>query len=249
MGAANALAAYQLYGATVGDRPLRLLVYMALVSKDKDAEPWCGIGHEQLSRHALGVTVPDLGRATERRRVLRRVERAVTDLADAGAIRTVRRASYGVRGITPAKYRLYLTQPCADSRPPRTTRQKMTGGEKAGTTRQKMTGGEKATRHSVATHPSKNGRPPVTQRRTKEEEEKEERKIGVLPSTRKVEGSLNGAAPADNTEVDAERRAFGRLAPERQARLLQLAVSQLGTDAPNAEVIHAAVQLAEAGTP
>ena len=206
MGAANALRAYRTYGAAVGNQSLRVLVYMALVSRDRDSEPWCSIGHEGISEFALSRPLPSYDTTKLRKQALRIVERAMTELADAGAIRTIKRATYSRHGVTPARYRLYLDKPCFDARPDRSTRHKTTGGiavtnrrEAEATTRQKMT-------H----HPSENDAPPVSFRRTKEEEETRGAiNTGVLQSTRGVEGTTAAAAgPVENQMSAIEAAAW-----------------------------------------
>lgn len=115
MGSSNALRVYQTWGRPHGARPaltnrsLRLLTYMALVSVDGDAEPWCGVGHRQLAILGLGLDFPEDPAKADH--VLRKVRRFIEPLHRAGAIRTVRRATYGVRGEVPARYRLYLDEP------------------------------------------------------------------------------------------------------------------------------------------
>lgn len=115
MGASNALRIYHAWGRDYPGRkaltnsPLRLLVYMALVSRDGDEHPWCGVGHTQLAVMALGLTMPDDDK--HRDAVLRKVRRCITPLHKSGAIETVRRASYGPSGEHPAIYRLHLDGP------------------------------------------------------------------------------------------------------------------------------------------
>src|SRR5262245_16524930 len=82
---------------------MRVLLYMALVARDKDAEPWFQLGHSALAELALGRK-PD-GAS------LRSVRRSVTELQRAGAITTSRRATYGKRGTQHVRYRLHLDSP------------------------------------------------------------------------------------------------------------------------------------------
>ena len=118
MGASNALRIYNTWGRPVDGRPalsnrsLRLLVYMALISRDGDLEPWCGVGHTTLAVMALGLSMPDDPKKADA--VKRKVRRFITPLRAAGAIRTERRATYGERGEQPARYRLYLDGPAPD---------------------------------------------------------------------------------------------------------------------------------------
>lgn len=115
LGASNALRVYNAWGRpqygrpALTDRSLRLLAYMALVSVDGDAEPWCGVGHRQLAILALGLDIPE--DPVKADAALRKVRRAIAPLHKAGAIRTVRRATYGIRGEIPARYRIYLDGP------------------------------------------------------------------------------------------------------------------------------------------
>ena len=200
MGAQNALLAYHTYGSAVGDRALRLLAYMALVSRDRDSEPWCSIGHEYLSEFALSRPMPAYEDRKARKQTLRIVERAITELADAGAVRTIKRATFGRHGVTPARYRLYLDKPCFDARPSRSSRQKSTGGPPVRNRRM----ADQPTREKMTLHPSENDAPPVTQRRTKEEEETRGAiNTGVLQSTRDVEGTAVAAAEHFETQMSA----------------------------------------------
>jgi hypothetical protein len=120
MGAANALAAYHLYSGKIPPTSLNSLVYMALVSLDRDAEPSWWEGHEMLATRVLGRTPPSVSRhltraqRQEREAVLRAVERAITPLFDAGAITTTRQASGHAGRVTNVRYRLWLTGPAPD---------------------------------------------------------------------------------------------------------------------------------------
>ena len=176
MGASNALRVYAAWGRVFrrDDRPLRVLVYMALVAKDADSKPWYSQGHEALSEMALGTPVPDEPKA-ERDKVLRVVRRAITQLHQAGAIRTVKRATYGKRGTSNVHYRLYLDGPGPD-RPQVTQRPtaKPVDNSRAQVTQRPMV--SESIGHSVVAHRSLNDRPQVTQRPTKENEEDEELK-------------------------------------------------------------------------
>ena len=108
MGASNALRAYSTYAARVSPASLSVLVYMALVSMDKDAEPWWSQGHEILAAIPLGRRGPI------RNADLRAVERAITSLFEAGAI-TVDKHSSGHPGNSQhVRYRLWLTHPAPD---------------------------------------------------------------------------------------------------------------------------------------
>lgn len=101
MGASNALAAYVKYAGKVPPQSLTVLVYMALVSKDADAHPWYGQGHEALAQHALGRPAPTT--PTD----LRAVERAVGPLLG-DALVVDRRAAIRIDGPNTVRYRLNL---------------------------------------------------------------------------------------------------------------------------------------------
>lgn len=107
MGASNALRVYSTWGATLGDRAVRVLTYMAIVARDNDAEPWFGLGHEALAEMALGIKPDDAG--------LRAVRRAITELHKAGAITTAKRPSNQGRHV---QYRLWLSGPSPDGKRP-----------------------------------------------------------------------------------------------------------------------------------
>lgn len=107
MGASNVMAAYAKWAGRLPPTSFQCLVYMALVSKDGDARPWFGQGHQALAEHALGRPAP----ITEAD--VKAVERAMTPLARAGAISTDRRASVRRDGANTARYRLNLYGPDA----------------------------------------------------------------------------------------------------------------------------------------
>lgn len=118
MGAANAIRAYATYGSVLGDHAMRVLAYMALVSADRDTEPWFGLGAEALSELALGRPVPARDDdPKEHEAALRSVGRALGDLKAAGAIRTAERAKFGARVAQNARYRLFLDVPHTDDAP------------------------------------------------------------------------------------------------------------------------------------
>jgi hypothetical protein len=101
MGATNALDAYRRFGGKVPATSLAVLVYMALVSKDRDAWPFYRSGQHAIAQHALGRTNP-----TEPD--LRAVQRALKPLLDAGAITVERAGAARSDGNTTARYRLNL---------------------------------------------------------------------------------------------------------------------------------------------
>lgn len=113
MGASNVGRVYLGWGTLLKDRPFRLLVFMALHSRDHDQEPWFGMRHEDLAEFALGLQVAKDG--PERDKTLRIVRRHVTPLFALGAIQTTRRATTGGMGVRPVVYRLYLDGPWRSS--------------------------------------------------------------------------------------------------------------------------------------
>lgn len=115
VGASNAIRAYAVYGAVLDHAPMRVLVYMALVARDGDGQPWFRLGHEAIAELALGRAIP-ADDPKERDAILRSVRKTITKLADAGAIRTSKRAVFGSRGTQFCEYRLYLDAPCDDGR-------------------------------------------------------------------------------------------------------------------------------------
>lgn len=121
MGASNIAAAFTLYGAKVPATSMLCLLYMALVAKDADAEPWYGKGHAALAEHALGRPSPIT------RKDIKAVERAVQPLIALGAITTDRPAAPRAEGPRTARYRLHLRpgdvpQKSGEERPPKTGR-------------------------------------------------------------------------------------------------------------------------------
>jgi hypothetical protein len=101
MGATNAIAAYRRYAGKVPGLSLAVLVYMALVSKDKDPWPWFTLGQHAIAEFALGR--PDPNAAD-----LRAVQRAISPLIDAEAITVDRAGAARSDGNTTARYRLNL---------------------------------------------------------------------------------------------------------------------------------------------
>jgi hypothetical protein len=102
MGASNVLAAYSLYAGKVPPQSMVLLAYMAAVSKDSDANPWFGMGHQALAQFALGRPAP-AGRAD-----IKAVERSIAPLVAVGAIATARRAAPRGEGPKTVRYLLNL---------------------------------------------------------------------------------------------------------------------------------------------
>jgi hypothetical protein len=139
MGSNNALAAYRLYAGKVPPTSLSVLIYMSLVTLDRNDEPSWWEGHEILAVRCLGSPepVPDAR--------LRAIRRAITPLFRVGAITTVRRSSgHGHTSIT-VRYRLWLTDPAPDDIRP---------APKSGVGR-KVVG-----RRSESDHPQDGNRPP-----------------------------------------------------------------------------------------
>jgi hypothetical protein len=101
MGATNAIAAYQRYAGKVPGLSLAVLVYMALVSKDKDAWPWFTLGQHALAEHALGRAHPNAAD-------LRAVQRAIGPLIEAEAVTVDRAGAARSDGNSTARYRLNL---------------------------------------------------------------------------------------------------------------------------------------------
>lgn len=101
MGATNALDAFRRWGGKVPPSSLALLVYMALVSKDKDDWPYCRLGQHALAEFAMGRENPDDSD-------LRAVQRALKPLLDAGAVTVDRAGAQRADGNVTARYRLNL---------------------------------------------------------------------------------------------------------------------------------------------
>lgn len=109
MGATNAIAAYRRYAGKLPGLSLAVLVYMALVSKDKDAWPWFTLGQHAIAEHALGRPNPD---ATD----LRAVQRAIGPLIEAQAVTVDRGGASRSDGNTTARYRLNLHEEADQAR-------------------------------------------------------------------------------------------------------------------------------------
>jgi hypothetical protein len=171
MGAANSLAAYKLYAGKIPPTSLAVLVYMALVSLDRDSEPHWWEGHAMLAVRCFGYPEPvaDAG--------LRAVRRAVTPLLEAGAITTTRHGSGRKGRVTTARYRLWLTAPAQDGKRPV----------------DKPSTGRKTVEHRTVSGRTQDGNRP-----TKEYEEKEERdNTGVLALDGTEEGAPAAPTAAD----------------------------------------------------
>ncbi len=107
MGAKNYKAALRLYAGKVPPPSLLILTYMAMTSKDADAEPWWSEGHQALATKVLGRAEADDEKAKRANEMA--VERAITPLYRAGAISCTRHSSArdGVKILV--RYRLHLT--------------------------------------------------------------------------------------------------------------------------------------------
>ena len=121
MGASNAQAAFALYASKVTAKPLLVLVYMALVSKDADAEPWWSQGHEILAENAMGrdplqLTGDEKADALAIEAMRRAVERTITPLFDVGAITVARHSSGRPGNPIHVRYRLWLVHPAPDEK-------------------------------------------------------------------------------------------------------------------------------------
>jgi hypothetical protein len=93
MGGSNVIDAFRLWSGKVPPLSMAVLAYMAAVSVDDHAEPWCGVGHKALAEFALGRSQPiaedEPGDSVD----LRAVRRAITPLLEVGAVYVMRRAS------------------------------------------------------------------------------------------------------------------------------------------------------------
>ena len=183
------MAACRLYSGKLPSKSMLVLNWMALVSLDKDAEPWWSQGHEELAKMPLGrpepITAADL----------RAVERAITPLFERGAI-TVDRHSSGRPGNPQhARYRLWLRYPAPDEN--RRVEHRSAPVEERRAQRRRAAADiaavqdlrsaespapdencrvlDASTRRKVVQHPTKSDGTPDEKRRTKEYEEYEER--------------------------------------------------------------------------
>lgn len=101
MGASNVLAAYRRWAGRIPPMSMQVLVYMAVVSKDKDPWPWFRQGQEALAEFAMGRAHPT---DTDRRAVTR----AMTPLLAAGAVTVDQAATYRASENSHARYRLNI---------------------------------------------------------------------------------------------------------------------------------------------
>jgi hypothetical protein len=110
----NALRVHDGWAAILKPNPFRLLVYMALRARDDDAEPWYGLGHQDLAVKVLGLKMSERTTVTGQKEYdtqLRRVRRAITQLVNEKAIETRDHAFYTKHGTSHVIYRLYLDGP------------------------------------------------------------------------------------------------------------------------------------------
>lgn len=119
MGAGNVKAAFVACRG-LGDQPLRLLAYMAVVTRDGDSPPRFYDGPDGMAV-ALGEVMPGeveaAGSPEARRRresALRKVRRALAVLVEAGLVACVERPAPGRRAV----YALHLRPATADSQCP-----------------------------------------------------------------------------------------------------------------------------------
>jgi hypothetical protein len=204
---------YHAWGHLDG-RPFRLLVYMALIARDHDSEPWFGLGHDALAELALGLDVPkDPKKRDEARRIVRR---ALTPLHREGAITTSKRQSHHQA----VHYRLWLDGPSPDCS--QVTERPMNNpvdNPKSQVTERPMSG--KVIGHSEAGHRSLNGRSQVTERPIYiEEEEEEEERSSSKPNLRNGEMWKADAPAADaNGETSPNGNHPTPTTPEQWAAL------------------------------
>ena len=196
--------------------PFRLLVWMAYRSYDrpqngKPARHYYG-GWEELA-YAAGRTVPppddsDKAVSAKRRAAEKSVDRAMSDLVDAGAITMVCPSGPGRN----AEYALNLdgrtvpTEWGAFDPPSPMERSPLSGHN---------------TPHSVAKHSPLSGQTLPTQRGVQEEQEKQETAQDVPTSLRTEVALVGDPTPVDNTDSDAgddQEPGAGQASPAGPAR-------------------------------
>lgn len=169
MGAANVASAYRLYADLPG-ASFKLLGYMALISLDRDPEPWFGQGADELAVRALGRRVADSA-------AIKAVERAMSPLFEAGAVTTTRHSSGRDGRRFPARYRLWLLEPAppgkrgVDNQPDETGHPAETGGRSG----YAPPGNRTSTPRKPSEHPPETVQAPPGNRGAKEYEEYEEK--------------------------------------------------------------------------
>lgn len=113
MGASNALNAFRLYAGKVPPLSMNVLVFMSLVSMDRDSEPKYWEGHEALAVHCLGRDEASIDDSD-----LRAVRRAITPLFKAGAITVAQHSSGRGEKRGRVSYWLHLVTPAQDGKRP-----------------------------------------------------------------------------------------------------------------------------------
>jgi hypothetical protein len=196
MGASNALAAFRRWAGKVPGGSLTLLAYMALVSKDKDDWPWYGQGQEALAEFALGRENPD-------RSDLRAVSRAMQPLLDEGAVTVDRAAAGRTDGNTTARYRLNLTDRADEER----RKWESTHDGKRRTSKrvedpQRTTKNGRDVRRKPTRRTTESGTTYDGNRRTKEEEDQEERENrGIAVDLTTTSHPLRATEPSEPAPV------------------------------------------------
>lgn len=225
MGAQNALSALRRWSGKVPGASMVALIYMALVSKDKDDWPWYGGGQEAIAEFGLGRYNPD-------RTDLRAVQRALGPLFDASALTVDRAGANRSDGNTVARYRLNIHE--------RADQERLKWLETHAEKRRASTGSNDQRRTTVS---GQDGREKVTQRttvsdatdarnrRTKEEEEEEELEDQGISGSSTTTSPASRASGPDETNViklsaRRTRRADETLAAARLSRAAARAAHQ-----------------------
>jgi hypothetical protein len=199
MGATNAIAAYQRYAGKVPGLSLAVLVYMALVSKDKDAWPWFTLGQHAIAEHALGRPNPN---ATD----LRAVQRAIGPLIDAEAVTVDRAGAARSDGNSTARYRLNLHDDADKARrewlDTPDGKRRMSNPHKA---RRDPTVSDGDTRRKVTRDPTVSDETPDENRRAKETQgDRRSEKTEEEVSSQTASHPPRDAAPSDPPAVVVE---------------------------------------------
>lgn len=246
MGAKNVVSAYQRWAGRVPALSMVVLAYMAVVSKDADDWPWYGQGQAALAEFALGRENPDGAD-------IRAVSRAMTPLLEVGAVTVERAASNRSDGNSTARYRLNLDARADAARAkwaespdgkrrmtdPRRNRQPQDGNRRmASASHTTKSGG--VIRRKVANHTTKSGKPYDGNRRTKEEEDQEEREnrgIRVLLET----ASHPPRAPAED-DPNVIKFSAAKETLDRRRRDREHGRAELAAKAANARDAFAAIE-------
>ncbi len=246
MGASNALDAFRLYSAKVPATAMSALAFMALVSMDKDDEPWFQMGYEAIAVTALGrepVTETGDAKADARAQKAMEVacERALRPLFENGAITTVERSSGRPGKSRHAKYRLWLVKPAPDDkRDPRHRSDKSAPYENRGVHNpvpedpasygNRRVPDASALRNSCQ-HPTETVPVPYENRRAKEYEEYEERSKNLEEYSLLSSDSVPVRAREAPDESDDEAMPVRVIPPRRAARAAEPAIPA-GTPPP-----------------